>query len=275
MQTKAQFKFRGFVIFLLAVFLVVPMLSVSAQDDDDYDDDYYDDEYYDDDYYDDDYYDDDEYYDDVNGDQEEEVLASYEISGIELLGDPTDDHLELWDAFVLVIPEVYLDRFTFFQVLDDEETSGYVYIDEDDDERFVLALNLIELDEPDELRHTIVHEFAHTVTINAAQIDVRLERGGTCPTFELEEGCSESDSYIFAFYELFYADGESTNMDDFVTEYASENIAEDMAESFTFFILEDEERDGDSIADDKVNFFYNFSELVELRDEIREMIGAD
>lgn len=272
MQTKVSFKFRSLAILLLAMLLVVPMLSVSAQDDDDgYDDE----DYYDDEYYDDDYYDDDEGYDDVNGDQEEEVLASYEISGIDLLGDPTDEHLELWDAFVAIIPEEYLDNFTFFQIIADEETSGYVYIDEDDADRFVLALNVIELEEPDELQHTIIHEFGHTVIMNSVQIDGTLERGGTCPTFELEEGCTEDDSYIFAFYGLFYEDGGSSDDDDFVTEYASENIAEDMAESFTFFIIELEERTGNTGADAKVMFFYTYPELVELRDEIREMIGAD
>jgi hypothetical protein len=295
---------------MLAVLLIVPNIvpmttTVSAQDgdcyedDESYDDDCYDDEYYDDecyddeDCYDDEYYDDecyddedcydDEYYDDECFDDEcnddgyndaydgeEEVLASYEIDGIDLLGDPEADHLELWDAFVDIIPDQYLDRFITFEVIADEETTGYVYNDDNDAEYYVLALSLTVLDEPDELLQTAVHEFGHTVTLNTEQIDVTS--GGSCSTYELDEGCSDDDSYIFAFYTAFYADGQSTSEDDFVTEYAGENIAEDIAESFTFFVREDDERTGNSIADDKVNFFYDFPELVEMRDEIREDI---
>lgn len=280
MQHNTSFKFRAFIILVLAAFLVVPMIvsvtaTVSAQDGECDDDEYYDDECFDDEYngddcYDDDCYDieyDDDEFDDANG-GEEEVVASYDIEGIELLGDPEGDYIDLWDGFVEVIPDQYLDRFTIFEIIDDEETTGYVYLDDDGD-HYILALSLTLLDEPDELTQTAIHEFGHTVTLNAEQVDGTFE-GGSCPTFELDEGCSDEESYIFAFYTTFYSDGESTNEDDFVTEYASENIVEDMAESFTFFVMDDEERTVDTIADEKVNFFYDFPELVDLRDEIRE-----
>ncbi|GAB5492591.1 MAG: hypothetical protein Phog2KO_28060 [Phototrophicaceae bacterium] len=288
MQKKMSFKFRVLAILILAVFLVVPMIAVSAQDDDDYYDDdyyddyydddyyddYYDDDYYDDDYYDDDYYDDDydDYYDDDYYDDygSEDVIASYEIDDLDLLGNPDGDHIDLWDSFTAVIPREYLDRFVMFEVIDDEDTTGYVYIDDNDDESYVLGLSLTLLDEPDETIHTTIHEFGHTVTLNYEQVDGTLARGATCPTFELEEGCSEENSYIFAFYSAFYDGGEDTSSSAFVTDYASENIAEDMAESFTFFVMEDEERDGNTVADQKVNFFYNFPELVEMREAIRE-----
>lgn len=282
MKKDTSIKFRVFVIFVLSVFLIVPMIAtVSAQDDECYDDEYddpecYDGEYEDDEYYDDECFDDecyddedfDDEFDDANG-GEEEVLASYDIDGIELLGDPAADHMDLWVGFVEVIPDQYLDRFTMFEIIADEDTTGYVYIDDNDTERYILALSLTLLDEPDEFVHTAVHEFGHTITLSAEQVDGTFD-GGTCSTLELDEGCSDEESYIFAFYTSFYSDGASTNEDDFVTEYAGENIVEDMAESFTFFVREDEERRGDTIADEKVNFFYGFPELVEMRDEIRE-----
>ena len=46
----------------------------------------------------------------------------------------------------------------------------------------------------------------------------------------------------------------------FVTHYSMTHPAEDFAESFTAFVLWDEE---------KIRFFYDFPELVEMRDFIR------
>ena len=213
---------RTLLLLLMSLLIILPTSSLYAQDDD-YDDDYYDDEYYDDDYYDDDYYDDeyydDDYYDDDYDDDyyddggydDEEVDASYEVDGVELLGDPTDEHLELWDTVVAILPDDRIDgTITFFEVISSEDTTGYVYGDEDEPEKFVFGLSTTLLDEPRELQHTIIHEYGHIATLNADQIDIRLESGGTCSTFELDEGCSEEDSYVFIFYASFYEDTEDT-----------------------------------------------------------------
>jgi hypothetical protein len=56
---------------------------------------------------------------------------------------------------------------------------------------------------------------------------------------------------------------------DFVSDYASSNIVEDMAESFAQFVV-GEKKTGTTIADQKVNFFYGFEELTKLRTTIRE-----
>ena len=53
-----------------------------------------------------------------------------------------------------------------------------------------------------------------------------------------------------------------------MTDYAATNPGEDIAESWTHFVINDKPS-GDSIADQKVRFFYDYPELVELRDKIR------
>jgi hypothetical protein len=53
----------------------------------------------------------------------------------------------------------------------------------------------------------------------------------------------------------------------FVREYASTNPVEDIAESWTAFILRPTPQN-DTVADQKINFFYKFPELVELRYQI-------
>ncbi len=55
--------------------------------------------------------------------------------------------------------------------------------------------------------------------------------------------------------------------DQFLTDYAVTHPAEDIAESFGFFVFA-EKTTGDSIAEQKILFFYQFPELVKLRTEI-------
>ena len=141
-----------------------------------------------------------------------------------------------------------------------------------------------------------VHEFAHILTLNANQVppytspDYKLPR--SCNTFFTGEGCSRESSYMYDFYEEFWIEiwddyvainGDPNDFDyeypdsldfynkypkRFVSEYAATNPEEDIVESFTHFILEDMSEE-DSISDQKINFFYRYRELVELREEIR------
>ncbi|MBI3151573.1 MAG: hypothetical protein HYZ21_05540, partial [Chloroflexi bacterium] len=52
--------------------------------------------------------------------------------------------------------------------------------------------------------------------------------------------------------------------DRFVTSYAATNPEEDIAEAFTFFVFGPTPA-GDTIAEKKVLFFYQYPELIELR----------
>ncbi len=73
----------------------------------------------------------------------------------------------------------------------------------------------------------------------------------------------ESDEAMNQFYEK--------NKSKFITEYAMTNPEEDIAESFMRFIV-DEKPKGDTMAEEKIRFFYQFDELVELRKEMREKL---
>ena len=127
-------------------------------------------------------------------------------------------------------------------------------------------------------------------------------------------GCMNDNSYLNKFFQKFWADiyreytyGGTKNMshydfykkyyDRFVTSYAATNPTEDIAESFSAFVLWDDEtidnkkkwckeyglnlvdkirwkwcqkeyRDN-SMWEEKIRFFYDFPELVEMRDFIR------
>ena len=114
------------------------------------------------------------------------------------------------------------------------------------------------------------------------------------PKFMTFDGCTKSDSYLNVFFQTFWRDIysefnviqsiEDDNQyyeeldlfyekynDRFVTDYASENPDEDIAESWTAFVL-NEKPVRKSIAEEKILFFYDYSELVKLRDAIRNRL---
>ena len=116
------------------------------------------------------------------------------------------------------------------------------------------------------------------------------QEAGACKTYFSGEGCSQADSYVNKFFVRFwpkiYSEWSDINKvenvndyylaldkfykkykDQFVTDYAPTSPAEDIAESFSFFILRPKPT-GKTIADQKVLFFYDFPELVQLRTQM-------
>ena len=150
---------------------------------------------------------------------------------------------------------------------------------------------------------TLIHEYGHLLTLGPDQVppslavfnnpednDIYLKELSACPDYFPGEGCANPDSYINAFYNQFWADiheeWQQINLeedpdllqqglddfyakyqDQFVTDYAATNPEEDMAESWSFFVLGPKPA-GDTIAEQKTLFFYNYPELVELRSAI-------
>jgi hypothetical protein len=149
-----------------------------------------------------------------------------------------------------------------------------------------------------------------------------VQREAACAPnyYAINSGCMNDNSYLNKFFQKFWADiyreytyGGTKNMshyefhqkyyDRFVTYYAATNPTEDIAESFSAFVLWDDElinkhkkwcatvgEDGwhlileegltywklcqkiyrdNSIWEEKIRFFYDFPELVEMRDFIR------
>lgn len=152
----------------------------------------------------------------------------------------------------------------------------------------------------------IIHEFAHLLTLNHTQVayyPISQERGAvviddfvkTCVTSLIQEGCLLTGSYLHAFINLFRTEEEvkqTNRMDDpkrsqklyrdhphkFLNDYAATNPMEDIAESFTAFILQNPTT-GTTIADQKVQFFQTYPELVTLRihikNRLRQLLGTD
>lgn len=58
--------------------------------------------------------------------------------------------------------------------------------------------------------------------------------------------------------------------DEFVSQYGTTNVAEDIADTFTAFILQDSKKvkEGTELKYKKIAFFYQFPELVKMRVEV-------
>ena len=126
---------------------------------------------------------------------------------------------------------------------------------------------------------TIIHEYSHTLFLNSDQINYS-KRNKDYYYYNAE--CFRKGSYILDFYNEFWKDipidtGDAVytaHLEGFVNQYASQTCDEDIAESFTMFVLTNKQLDG-SICAQKINFFYNYPEMVKIRDHIRSEFGID
>jgi hypothetical protein len=197
---------------------------------------------------------------------------------------------DVWDTFVRVATlESAAAIMTQYRVGDapDSDTLAYVYQDESP-EYWVLAANLATSDDPSQLIATLVHEYAHILSLGIDQLD---PDASTCESIVLDEGCADG-SAIEAFRQAFwlgYGDGAPepsnadsdlayefylANEDDFVSDYAATNVVEDFAESFMTWVLEDDTR-GDSVVATKLAFFERYPDFVEIRDRIRSEFAGE
>ncbi|NCP16781.1 SMI1/KNR4 family protein [bacterium] len=211
----------------------------------------------------------------------------------------------IWDYFTTIIPSDQREIVNQYIVFTDGREDILAAVEQDGDDPALWALDVDILDSSDQkaLGATLLHEFGHLLTLNTSQVvtDMNVydnpddqqaydQAAAACPQYFVAEGCSLPDSYINNFYQRFwpdiYAQWEQINAiedderrdnhlydfyrahrDQFVTDYAVTSPEEDIAESWTFFIL-DPKPAGDTIAEQKILFFYEWPELAQLRDEI-------
>jgi hypothetical protein len=210
----------------------------------------------------------------------------------------TAAHQRIWEFFTGVIPlelRTLVDRVTIY-------TDGYgnssAWVDSTpgSKEGWTIAFDILDTADPLDLIFTLVHEVGHLVTLNSTQIPPydyssnATATPGVCTQYTNYQGCSRESSYINQFYKQFWAgimeewkllekihnpeehDRQlaqfyDKHQSEFVSEYAATNMDEDLAESWTLFVL-DPMPGGDDIADQKVRFFQDFPELVKAREHI-------
>jgi len=176
------------------------------------------------------------------------------------------------------------ETLAYVNYIDDKASRWYMAIDIED------SINMEDNSLKEDFYFTIVHELAHVITLNDTQAIYNSE-----PSFGkyFEENISfNEDSYLNEFYNRFwtYSIDESRiiqNLDNedirykfflrhensFVTDYAATSPSEDIAESFAYFVI-NEKPMGNEIWEQKIRFFYEFEELVEIKNNIRKRLSS-
>ena len=258
-------------------------------------------------------------FDEETEEDEYTYLVTYLISGDEIVDpyfesvptdlqderDNTELHRQLWEYYKSLIPGEYRGTLAEFSIMTDGEENILAAVAQtyDDPNLWGLEVDIADTSDYYYLTFTLVHEFAHLLTLAPDQVppslaifnnpednDIYLDEASACSTFFPGEGCSNPDSYLNAFYQAFWTDiydeWNEINLiededeyydalddfylkyeDQFLTDYSVTHPAEDIAEAFGFFIFA-EKPAGDTIAEQKILFFHQYPELVQLREQI-------
>ena len=217
----------------------------------------------------------------------------------------TATHQEVWDFFSAIIPADSRSFVSNYLVFSDGKNGVLAAVEQtfDDPYKWMIEIDPADTDDMQELTFTLIHEYGHLLTLNSGQVvvnekifnnyedeDIYIEAEDNCATYFTGEGCAKPSSYFYLFFDEFWGDIYDewnqiqaiedddeyyeafddfyfAHEDEFVTDYAVTNPGEDIAETWAFFVTQPKPA-GDTIAEKKVLFFYQFPELVELRSEI-------
>lgn len=219
--------------------------------------------------------------------------------------DERETHERVWNYFASLIPADDRESLVEFSAMSDGRSNilGGVRRTDENPDQWSLRVDIVDAEDQYELTYTLLHEFGHLLTLDSSQ--VKIDRSvylhpddkelydrarAACTTYFSDDGCSLADAYLHEFFnrywtsffsewqeidaakeeESYYArlhDFYEVHADQFLTEYAATSPEEDIAESLAFFILA-EKPEIESIADEKILFFYEYPQLVDLRQEI-------
>ncbi|MBE1555630.1 hypothetical protein [Sporosarcina limicola] len=216
--------------------------------------------------------------------------------------DDLEMHVQIWEMFRYLIPEKERKMLSGFTIFTDgnEEMLAQVEPDDDDVNSWLLGVDIMDADESLILKSTLLHEYAHLLTLQKNQMDmnedvlfadeddpIHMTAAAACDYYFVDGmGCTKENSYLHQFYLQFWQDlieewhergvaDDEEEMeeffvdyeDQFVTDYAVTSPDEDIAEVWTYFILSPRP-DGEEIWEQKILFFHQYPEQVKLRAEI-------
>ena len=231
------------------------------------------------------------------------------------LEDERDDraaHKAIWEYYAALVPLAERQFVSEFAIFTDGEGNHLAAVSPTfpDPERWSLQVDILDTERDDELTYTLIHEQGHLLTLNAEQVPpskelfrfpgnetIYRQAVDACSQYFAGEGCSKPESYINQFFDRFWIhlyeeweeidleedrdarrallnDFYRTYKDQFLSDYAPTSPMEDIAESWAFFVLSPKP-EPNSIANEKILFFYEYPELVELRTQVLKNICAE
>lgn len=189
---------------------------------------------------------------------------------------------------LFALTDLSIVRFEALYTLNPENAlGGYVYNRSTDTDAWVLGLNLfyayhrvtvhgsepMHYNQDGTYGYILAHEFGHLLTLNFAHEVDPYSTHENCSELLLQEGCFKQQSILNSFNNTFYINSESPLKDPtHVTPYAQTNIAEDIAETFAYYIHQDpipELYPTSSGALHKIHFSAEQSLLMQLKPQMR------
>jgi hypothetical protein len=230
--------------------------------------------------------------------EEESMIVRYQIKKDETIvyidGADQKKYKEVWQEIKDLSPDTLSENYLeTFEVFDDPSSDTLAFVDDvDNNNKWRIAINYTSHKNENlkEQKATLIHELAHIISLNSSQIDNLNTNTNTnksnnkntyvCSSVYLFEGCANNQSYIYGFYRNFWQgkdveQEQKYSKDKFVSEYASTNLAEDFAESFTHFVLSRDISSEKNVADKKIKYMSNYQELLNIRNEMRNSLSKD
>ncbi len=213
------------------------------------------------------------------------TLATYEVTdGEAVIDDP--QHAKVWELLCTALPLEHRQKIGQFQLFTDGFSNILAYTATmgepqlPDNSHFTVSVDYYdvydEYGEPrdwSKLLFTLIHEYGHVLLENDTQIDVSVE-----PDIHDPAGFIDG-SFRQRYYEAFWQDPYSSYLgsywekpENYVSQYAGNMFHEDIADTFAVFVFSGRP-DGDSIAEQKLRFFWSDAGMVSLREDIRNGLG--
>jgi hypothetical protein len=202
------------------------------------------------------------------------LLASYAVDdGIAAIPDTSggaarDRHL--WALVDATLPDAGVRSIRQLNVVSDgrDGTLGMVHRSTVAAGSWVLSIDPAEAD--DVLVDTLVHEYAHMLTLRTQDLTSNAASRNGCEGLRIEIGCARFGSALAAWHDEFWAgiaEPAPSDTRTFVSQYASSSVHEDLAESFMAWTLDQVTRPSAAVRE-RFAFFASRSEFVAARDEI-------
>jgi hypothetical protein len=200
-----------------------------------------------------------------------ELLAVHRVVDDRLDGGASPAHLHLWALVVETLPTPARQQIRQLNVVTDgpARTLAMVHRSTTERDAWILSIDPAESDEV--MERTLVHELAHLYTLGA---DDLTSSRTNCRGELLEIGCARSGSLLAGYAERFWAgrpEPAPGHASEFVTEYAMESAHEDLAETFLFWVYD--EQPASAVIAAKYDWFEGHEVFVAARAEIRARLG--
>lgn len=214
------------------------------------------------------------------------VLANYPVQSRQATITDAEDAL-VWDYICSILPEQARMKIGEFRLFTDGYSNILAYTspmsNEDqtvDNTRFTICIDYYDVYDENgvprdwsKLTNTVLHEYGHVLLEDETQVDLSVGTGTHDPNGYIP------GSFRKVFYDRFWKDLPASGVGDYnenptnyVSRYGANYFHEDIADTFAVFVLGGEP-EGNTVAEDKLRFFWDDPDMVALRMSIRESIG--